>query len=108
MNKTQKTLLAVTMVLGAAIIVVFSGRYMSARKELTALKSDLAASTATWKQINEEKLVVQKELKTVKNELRDVELTISESEERAAALEAEIETLEKEILALKDKLPAAE
>ena len=104
MNKTQRSLLAAVVVLGLLLMVLFGNSYLSARRELSALKTELNESTASWKQINEEKLVVQKELKEARNELRDAELTISESEERAASLKTDIETLEKEIDELKTAL----
>ena len=105
MNKPAKILLSLVMLLGTVLMIVFGSRYFTARKELSALKKDLSESTAAWKQTNEEKLVIQKELKEVKNELRDAELTITESEERAQALRQDIEQLEKEIEELKTKLP---
>lgn len=104
MNKTQKALLAAVILLGIIVMAFFGSSYLSARRELTALKKELNESTTVWKQINEEKLVVQKELKEAKNELRDAELTVSESEERAVSLESDIEVLEKEISELKTKL----
>ena len=108
MNKTQKALLAAVILLGIIVMAVFGNSYLSARRELSALKKELNESTAVWKRINEEKLVVQKELKEAKNDLRDAELTVSESEERAASLESDIEALEKEISELKLKLGSAD
>ena len=104
MNKTQKIMLSAVMVMGIVLMILFGSSYFSSRRELSALKKELTESTAVWKQINEEKLVVQKELKEVKNSLRDAELTISESEERAISLEADIAQLEKDIEELNAKL----
>ena len=104
MNKTQKIILAAVIAVAIAVMIVFGGQYLSARRELSGLKKELDTSTAAWKKINEEKLVVQKELKAVKSDLRDVELTIEESEERAETLKKDIETLEKEIDELKSSL----
>ncbi len=104
MNKTQKIMLSAVMVTGIVLMILFGSSYFSSRRELSALKKELTESTAVWKQINEEKLVVQKELKEVKNSLRDAELTISESEERAICLEADIAQLEKDIEELNAKL----
>jgi septal ring factor EnvC (AmiA/AmiB activator) len=101
MIKTQKLLLSAVMVFGTVLMVVLFLQYHSARGNLSALKKDLIASTETWKQINEEKLDVQRELKAAKNNLREAELTISESEERAKELEEEIAGLETEVEALR-------
>ena len=106
MNKTVKIMLSAVIAIAVAVMIVLGGQYLSARREFSALKSDLDTSTATWKRINEEKLEVQKELKAVKNDLRDAELTIEESEERAEMLKKDIEKLEKEIQELKSSLPA--
>ena len=106
-NKTAKILLSAVMLLAVTVAVVLAGRYISARNELSSLKKDLAASTAEWKRINEEKIVVQKELKEVKNELREATLTITESEERAEELEKDIQALEKEIEELKTQVSPA-
>ena len=105
MNKTQKIMLSAVIAVAIAVMIVLGGQYLSYRRELSGLKSDLAVSTAAWKKINEEKLVIQKELKAVKNDLRDVELTIEESEERAETLKKDIETLEQDIDELKSSLP---
>ena len=103
MNKTQKWMLYVVVLIGIVLTVVLGSRYFSARKELSDLKKELETSTAAWKQTNEEKLVVQKELKEVKNQLREAELTIDESTERAQELKKEIEELEAQILAFQSK-----
>ena len=66
MSKAQKMLLFAVIVSAVAVIIVFAGRYQSARHELSALKQDLAISTAAWKETNERKLAVQKELKAAK------------------------------------------
>ena len=55
MNKTQKALLAAVILLGIIVMAFFGSSYLSARRELTALKKELNESTAVWKQINEEK-----------------------------------------------------
>ncbi len=107
MNKTQKMLLATVIVIGTVLMVLFSCSYLSARHELSVLKVSLNESTAVWKQINEEKLIIQQELKEARNELRNAELTVSESEERAASLQTDIEVLEKEIQELKTQLEKA-
>lgn len=106
MNKTQKLFLFAVMLAAVTVMITFSGRYLSARRELAALKQDLAVSTDAWKDINERKLAVQKELKAAKNELREADLTLSDDEERAAELTEEIVALEKEIEALRAQLPA--
>lgn len=101
-NKTMKICLSAVMVCIVVLVAVLFSGYLSESRDLSSLKKELSASTDAWKKINEEKLVVQKDLKEAKNQLREAELTISESEERAAELEAEIKTLEKEIEALKE------
>ena len=106
MSKAQKMLLFAVIVSAVAVIIVFAGRYQSARHELSALKQDLAVSTAAWKETNERKLAVQKELKAAKNDLREAELTLSDDEERAAELTEEIAALEAEIEALRTQLPS--
>ena len=103
MNRTQKLLLSAVMVFGAVLMVVLFLQYKSARRDLSTLKMDLTASTDAWKQINEEKLDVQRELKAAKNNLREAELTISESEERAKELEEEIAGLEAKVETLRTK-----
>ena len=109
MNKNGKSLQNVLLVLAAVLAVVVMAvsalHYRDARQELSSLKKDLEESTARWQQTNEEKLVVQRELKAAKNSLREADLTIEESEERAAELEAEIAALEQEIEAMKNKNP---
>ena len=55
MSKMQKLLLCAVIVSAVALIIVFAGRYLSARNELSALKQDLAVSTAAWKETNERK-----------------------------------------------------
>ena len=104
MNKktnAEKIFLSIAMILAAVVIAVSFMRYRNERTELNSLKKDLDASTEIWKHINEEKVVVQRELKVAKNNLREAELTIEESAERTAELEKEIEELRKEIEALK-------
>ena len=108
MSRATKSMLTVVIILGIVLMAVLGSGYLSARRELSVLKKDLNESTETWKRINEEKLVIQKELKEARNNLRDAELTISESEERAAELEKDIEALEKEVSELKDKLSSAD
>ena len=107
MNKIQKYLCILVSLFAVVLIIFLSAGYLSARRNLTALKEDLNNSTAAWKQINEEKLEVQKELKAAKNELREADLTITESEERAKELEDEISGLEKEIELLKLRTSAS-
>ena len=97
MNKIQKILLCAVMAAAIAVSVFLVGGYRSARREYSVLKSDLVSSTETWKRINEEKLIVQKDLKAVKEEIRDAEMTLEEYEE----LKAEVEALEAEVEALK-------
>jgi peptidoglycan hydrolase CwlO-like protein len=104
MNKAQKIMLSLVMIAGFVLIVILGSSYLSETRTLSSLKKELADSTAAWKQINEDKLVVQKELKAVKAELRDAELTVSESEERAASLESDIASLEAEIETMKMQL----
>ena len=104
MSKNQKILLSAVLLFAVVLIVVFSTRYLSARRDLSVLKTELSESTARWKQINEEKLVVQKDLKAAQEVLRDAELTIQESEERVVILENSIADLEKEIAELNKKL----
>ena len=104
MSKMQKLLLCAVIVSAVALIIVFADRYLSARNELSALKQDLAVSTAAWKETNERKLAVQKELKAAKNDLREAELTLSDDEERTAELTEEIAALEAEIEELKTQL----
>ena len=97
----QKILLSLAVILAAALIAVFFMQYRTAGHELSVLKSDLAGSTAVWKQINEDKLIVQRELKAAKNDLREAELTIEESAEKIQEIENDIAELEKEIETLK-------
>ena len=104
MNKAQKVLLYAVMAAAVAVSVFLVGGYRSARREYSVLKSDLAASTETWKRINEEKLIVQKDLKAVKEEIRDAEMTLEEYEE----LKAEVEALEAEVESLKSASGASE
>ncbi len=101
----QKILLFLAVILSAAMMAVFFLQYRDASNELSALKTDLAESTAVWKQINEDKLIVQRELKAAKNNLREAELTIEESAEKAEEIEKDIAELEKEIEALKSGKP---
>ena len=108
MSKIQKLMLCVVMVIAFTMMVLFGGEYLDASRKYRVLKTDLDDSTKIWKQVNEAKLVVQKELKAVQSELREKELTISESEERAAELEAEIARLEQDIAALKAARPAGD
>lgn len=96
-KKSSGILLLLSLVFAVAIVIVFSLQYHSDIGKLSALKNELTESTAAWKKINEDKLVIQKELKEEKNKLRDAELTISESEERIEELEKEISDLEKQI-----------
>ena len=97
----QKILLSLAVILAAALMAVFFMQYRSAGHELSVLKTDLADSTAVWKQINEDKLIVQRELKAAKNDLREAELTIEESAEKIQEIENDIAELEKEIESLK-------
>lgn len=101
----RNLLLLLAMILAAAVMAVSFLQYRNARSELSALKKNLEESTARWQQINEDKLVVQRELKAAKNNLREAELTIEESEERAAELREEIAVLEQEIEALRNAAP---
>ena len=104
MNKSQKNLLSAVMLLSVVLMAVLFLNYRSGRRELSQLKTDLIESTDTWKQINEEKLIVQRELKEAKSELRDVELTISEDEEKIEKFENDIAELEIRIDELKSLL----
>ena len=104
MNKNvniEKILLSIAAIFAAAVMVVSFIRYRNERIELNSLKAELDVSTGTWKHINDEKVVIQKELREAKNNLREAELTIEESEERMKDLEKEIEDLKKEIESLK-------
>ena len=101
----QKLLLSLAMLLAAALVVVSVIRYRDASANLSALKSDIETSTASWKKINEEKLIIQRDLKAARNDLREVDLTIEESEEKAQEIRADITELEKEIEALKSGNP---
>ena len=101
MNKSQKTLLAAAALAAVLLIVVLFLGYQADRRELSALKNDLNASTEAWKQTNEKKLAVQKELNAAKSELREAELTLSESEESTGIFQSDIAALEKEIQELK-------
>ena len=101
----QKILLSLAVILAAALIAVFFLQYRNASHELSVLKIDLADSTAVWKQINEDKLIVQRELKAAKNDLREAELTIEESAEKITEIENDIAELEKEIETLKSGKP---
>ena len=104
-NFLQYFLLTLSMLFAIIIISVSCIKYYDACTELSVLKADLNESTARWQQINEEKLVIQRELKAAKNNLREANLTIEESNERAVVLLAEIETLEQEIQAMKNTNP---
>lgn len=106
MSKLQKIMLSAVMLCAAAVMILCFTGYQSARREYVSLKSELEASTASWKQINEDKLSVQRELKAAREALREAELTISESEERAETLREEIGTLEREIEALRSDSPS--
>ena len=97
MNKSQKILLCIVMAAAIIVSAFLTVGYLTARREYSDLKTSLTASTETWRRINEEKLVVQKELKAVKDELRDAEMSLEEY----ADLVAEVEALEKEVEALK-------
>ena len=101
----QKFLLSLAVILAAALMAVFFMQYRGAAHELSVLKTDLADSTAVWKQINEDKLIVQRELKAAKNDLRDAELTIEESAEKIEEIKKDIAELEKEIETLKSGKP---
>ena len=101
----QALLLALSVFFAIILIFIFFHQYRDARNELSVLKSDLAKSTAVWKQINEEKLIVQRELKEAKSSLREANLTIEESEEKVKDIEEEIAVLEKEIKVLKTGNP---
>ena len=97
MIKSQKILLCIVMAAAIIISISLATGYLTARREYSELKTSVSASTETWKRINEEKLVVQKELKAVKDELRDAEMSLEEY----ADLVAEVEALEMEVEALK-------
>ena len=109
MNKTGKTfqniLLVFAVLLSAAIVAVSAFQYRDASLELSSLKKELDESTARWQQTNEEKLVIQRDLKTAKNSLREADLTLEEAAERASELKAEISALEQEIETLKSGNP---
>ncbi len=104
-NRTQVCLLILAVILAAAVISVSYLRYRDAQAEFSSLKKEVEASTSRWQKINEEKLVVQRELKAAKNNLREANLTIEESEERAAELLEEIRILEQEIVELTNQTP---
>ena len=97
MIKSQKILLCIVMAAAIIVSAFLTVGYLTARREYSDLKTSLSASTETWRRINEEKLVVQKELKAVKDELRDAEMSLEEY----ADLVAEVEALEREVEALK-------
>lgn len=100
MNKTQKTLLFLAAICATGVMIFLSLGYLSSRRQLSSLKNDLEISTAAWKDTNEKKLEVKRELKAAKEELREAELTLSESEEKITELQEEIAELEKDIQAL--------
>lgn len=102
MNKVQKYLLCAVMILSLVVSVLLGAQVHQSRLVYASLRSDLSASTESWKQTNEEKLVLQKELKTVKDELREARMTLEEYD----ALKAEVEALEKEVSVLKADNPA--
>ena len=104
-NIFQYILLSFAAFLAAVLLFSFYTQYHNACSELSVLKSDLAASTAVWKQINEDKLIVQRELKVAKNNLREADLTIEESSVKILELEEDIARLEQEIEALKSGNP---
>lgn len=104
-NRFLYILLTCAMILSVAVMSVSLLQYRKARADLSMQKKALETSTAAWQKTNEEKLIIQRELKTVKNSLREADLTIQESEERAAELRDEIEILEKEIEALRNAVP---
>ncbi len=104
MSKTMKILLCAVMAAAVALSVLLLGNYQSAHREYSALKNDFDASDSAWRRINEEKLVIQKDLKAVKEEIREAEMTLEEYEE----LKSEVEALEKEVEALKSAAASAE
>ena len=104
-NAFQAFLVFLSVLLAVVLMTVFFLQYRSARRELSELKADLVSSTAAWKQINEEKLIIQRKLKAAKENLREATLVIEEAEEKTKEIEADIEELEKEIEILKSEKP---
>lgn len=104
-NRLQSGLVFLSVLFAAILMTVFFLQYRSARKELSVLKADLITSTASWKQINEEKLIIQRKLKTARENLREATLVIEEAEVKTKEIEADISELEKEIEVLKSGNP---
>ena len=104
-NAFQAFLVFLSVLLAVVLMTVFFLQYRSACRELSELKADLVSSTASWKQINEEKLIIQRKLKAAKENLREATLVIEEAEEKTKEIEADIEELEKEIDILKSEKP---
>ena len=68
-NAFQAFLVFLSVLLAVVLMTVFFLQYRSARRELSELKADLVSSTAAWKQINEEKLIIQRKLKICRSNL---------------------------------------
>ena len=104
MNKLQKVLLSLVCITILTICTVFSSHIITSRHKLDSLNQQLYESTLRWKKTDENKTILQKQLKELQNELREIELTLSESEKRSEELKQEISVLEKEIEVLESDL----
>ena len=97
MSNLHKILLSTVCFSAIVIMVVCSVSYRSARLFLSELRKEDNAVTESWKKINDDKIVIQKEIKSAKNDIRLAEDIILDVEN----MKTEITQLEKEIDELK-------
>ena len=97
MSNQQKVLLSSVCLVAVIIMVVCLISYRSARLSLSEIRKEDNAVTESWRKINEDKIVIQKEIKSAKNDIRLAEDIISDVEN----MKTEITQLENEIEELK-------
>ena len=103
-KKASLLCLLISVLFSLALILCFilDHQLISGQIELT--NAQMENSTENWNRINEEKLVLQQDLKLLNEQLRDAEMTLDESTERIDELSEEIATLKNDISDLNRQL----
>ena len=103
MNKSVKVFLCAAMVAALALILICGLHYRSLGKQRSDVQTGLENSQASWKSINDEKLILLETLEAKTSELREADISLNELNQKSEDLKKDIETLQQEIEELKGK-----
>ena len=103
LSKSLTVMVCAAMIAAVALCAGLNLRWRTGQEKVAGLREELAASNAIWNGINDEKLVLQDELKTTREALREAEIACEESAAKSETIRGQLPALKQR----RDQLLAA-